>query len=83
MTLKNSQAKIEKKYFSTRNLYMLGENTSKYCRRINVVNVHAIVFSKLHPACHNIVNGTKPGSSSKKTDKQAADFSKAVCWGVK
>ena len=27
--------------------------------------------------------GIKPGSNSKKTDKHAADCSKAVCWGVK
>ena len=26
-------------------------------------------FSKVHPACHSIVNGIKPGSNSKKTDK--------------
>ena len=42
-----------------------------------------MVFSKVHPACHSIVKGIKPGSNSKKTDKQAADCSKAVCWGVK
>ena len=42
-----------------------------------------MVFSKVHPACHSIVNGIKPGSDPKKTDKQAADRSKAVCWGVK
>ena len=41
-----------------------------------------MVFSKFHPACHNIANGIKPGSNSKKTDKHAADCSKAVCWGV-
>ena len=39
--------------------------------------------SKVHPACHSIVNDIKPGSKSKKTDKHAADCSKAVCWGVK
>ena len=39
--------------------------------------------SKVHPVCHNIVNGIKPGSNSTKTDKHAADYSKAVCWGVK
>ena len=38
-----------------------------------------MVFSKVHPACHSIVNGTEPGSNSKKTDKHAADYSKAVC----
>ena len=42
-----------------------------------------MVFSKVHPACHSIVNGIKPGSKSKKTDKHAADCSKAVCWGIK
>ena len=40
-------------------------------------------FSKVHPACHNIVNGIKPGSDSRKTDKHAVDCSEAVCWGVK
>ena len=39
-------------------------------------------FSKVHPACHNIANGIKPGCNSKKTDKHAADCSLAVCWGV-
>ena len=27
-----------------------------------------MVFSKVYPACHSIVNGIKPGSNSKKTD---------------
>ena len=31
-----------------------------------------MVSSKVHPACHNIANGIKPGSNSKKTDKHAA-----------
>ena len=52
-------------YFSTRNLYILGENTSKYCSPIILVHVHATVFSKVHPACHNIANVIKPGSDSK------------------
>ena len=42
-----------------------------------------MVFSKVHPACHSIVNGSDPGSNSKKTDKHAVDCSKAVCWDVK
>ena len=42
-----------------------------------------MVFAKVHPASHSIVNGIKPGSNSKVTDKLAADCSKAVCWGVK
>ena len=41
------------------------------------------VFSKVYPACHSIVNGIKQGSNSKKTDKHAADCSKAVCWDEK
>ena len=42
-----------------------------------------MVFSEVDPACHSIVNGIKPGSNSKKTDKHAADCSKAVCLGRK
>ena len=30
-----------------------------------------MVFFKVHPACHNIVNGIKPGGDSRKTDKHA------------
>ena len=41
-----------------------------------------MVFSKVYPVCYRIVNQIKPGSNSKKTDKHAADCSKAVCWGV-
>ena len=40
-----------------------------------------MVFSKVRPACHNIVNGIKPGSDSKKTDKHAADCSKGCMLG--
>ena len=58
-------------------------NTFKYCSRLIVVHVHATAFSKVHPACHNIANGIKPGSNSQKTDNHAAGCSKAVCWGVK
>ena len=35
-----------------------------------------MVFSKVHPACHSIVNGIKPGNNSKKIDEHAADCSK-------
>ena len=38
-----------------------------------------LFFSKVHPACHNIANGIKPGSNSKTTGKHAVDCSKAVC----
>ena len=62
----------------------LGATTSKYGSRIIVVHVHVTVcFSKVHPVCHNIANDIKPRSDSKKTDKHAADSSKAVCRGVK
>ena len=40
-------------------------------------------FSKVYPACHSIVNGIKPGSNSKETNKHAVDCSKAVFWDVK
>ena len=60
-----------------------GANTSIYCSRIIVVRVHANVFSKVYPACHNIANGIKPGSNLKATDKHAVDRAKAVCWGVR
>ena len=42
-----------------------------------------MVFFKVHPACRSIVNGIKQGSNFKKTDKHAADDSKAVCLGLK
>ena len=42
-----------------------------------------MVFSKVQPACHNIVNGIRTGRNSKQTDKHAADCSKAVYWGRK
>ena len=42
-----------------------------------------MVFSKVHPACHKIANGIKPGSDSRKIDKNAVHCSKAVWWSVK
>ena len=69
--------------FSYQKFVHLGEITI-YCSRIIVVHVHATVFFfKVHPSCHNIANGFKPGSNSKKTDKHPADCSKAERWGVK
>ena len=44
LTFKSSQAKIENLYVCTRNLYTLGENTSKYCSWISVVHVYALFF---------------------------------------
>ena len=61
----------------------LGQNTFPYCSWITVVLAHINFLSKIHPVCHNIANGIKPGSKSKTTDKHAAECSKAVCWGVK
>ena len=57
---------------------LIGSNTSKYCSHIIVVHIHAN-----GSACHHIANGIKPVSYSKKTDKHAANCSKAVCCGVK
>ena len=51
--------------FFYQNFVHLGETTSKYYIRIIVGHVHVTVFSKVHPACHNIANGIKPGSDSK------------------
>ena len=79
MNFSRSKCKIVN---NTRNTLYLGQNTSKYCSQIIVVYVHAHVFSRIHPACHNIVNSIKPGSDSRKTDKHAVDCSKAVCWGI-
>ena len=51
LTLKSSLAKIVNINFSTRNLYILGENTSKYCSRIIVVHVHATLHFSLSWFC--------------------------------
>ena len=40
-------------------------------------------FSKVHPACHSIVNAINPGSNSKNTDKHAADCSNSGMLGRK
>ena len=42
-----------------------------------------LVFSKAHPACHNIVIGIKPGSDSKKTDKHTVNCRKNGMLGRK
>ena len=39
-----------------------------------------MIFSKVHPACHNIANGIKPGSNFNKNDKHAADKAIFVRW---
>ena len=79
--LENFIGKIVNIFFYQR-FVLLGEYISIYCSRIIVVHVHAdVLFSKVHPACHSIANGIKPGSIFKKTDRHAADCSKAVCWG--
>ena len=39
-------------------------------------------FLKIHPACHGDAYGINPGSNQNLTDKHAAEYSKAVCWGV-
>ena len=55
-----------------------------YAFKLHVIQIWgggggAVFFSKVHPVCHNIANGFKPGSDSKKTDKHAADCSNTVC----
>ena len=78
LTLKSLQAKILNIFLPK--ICTFGENTSKYCSWIIVVHVQTTVFFlKLT----HIVNGIKAGSDSKKTDKHAADCSKAVYWGRK
>ena len=69
--------KLEKKNYQK--YEHLGENTFPYCSKIIVVHVNENIFLKVHPACHNIANGIKPGSNSKLIDEHAAECSKAVC----
>ena len=40
-------------------------------------------FLKVHPACHNIANGIKPGSNSNLIEEHAAECSNAVYLGCK
>ena len=42
-----------------------------------------LFYSKVHTGCHNIANGIKQGSDSRKIGKHAVDCSKAVCGVVK
>ena len=39
-------------------------------------------LSQIQSACHNKVNGVKPGSNFKMTDKLAAKFSKTASWDI-
>ena len=80
LTLKSSSAKII-------NVYIF---LTEICTFLNTVVgqlyfmfMQLFFFSKVHPVCHDIANGIKPGSDSKKNDKHAADCSKSVLWGVK
>ena len=41
-----------------------------------------LCLSKIYSACHFDVNGIKPGSNSIMTDKQTAEHSKTVCFGI-
>ena len=69
-------------YFSTRNLYILSENTSIYCSSIIVVHVHATYIQKSTQRV-TILQTLSNQEVTKKTGKHAADCSKAVCWCVK
>ena len=64
-------------------MYIFEENTSKYCSQIIVVHVHANGSLKSSPSVSQYYKQYQTGSYSKKSDKHAADCSKAVCWGVK
>ena len=62
----------------------LVENTSICCSRIIVVHVHATDFFLMFTQRVTILQMiSNQDSYSKKADKQTADCSKAVCWGVK
>ena len=59
--VKMKNCKLYQKYI------YIGSKNSKYRGQIIVVHVHAnVFFSKVNPACHNIVNGIKQGSDSEK-----------------
>ena len=63
-----------KNIFFDQKFVHFGINSSIYCSRIIVAHVN--VFSKVHPACHNIAKCIKPGSNSKTTDKHVASAQK-------
>ena len=41
-----------------------------------------LYLSKIYSACHLDVNGIKPISNSKMTDKHTAEHSKTACLGI-
>ena len=45
-----------------------------HCSQKTVVQVQVNILSKIHQACHNDVNGFKPGSNWKMTEKHAAEY---------
>ena len=65
-TLEKFISKNCKYIFFYQKFVHLGENISIYCSRIIVVHVRSTVFSKVHPACHNIANGITTGSYFKR-----------------
>ena len=75
--------KMVKLYFSTRNVYIWAKILQYIVVALLLFMFIHNVFSKVHPRCHNIASGIKSGCNSWKTDKHAADCSKAVCWGCK
>ena len=66
----------KKKYWSTRKLYIWAKILSHIIVGLLQFMFMYVFFSKVHPACHNIANGIKPGSNSKTTDKHAVDAQK-------
>ena len=64
--IEKSSKKCKYSIFFYQKFVHLGDNTYIYCSLLIVVHVHAtVVFSKVHPVCHNIANGFKPGNNSK------------------
>ena len=41
-----------------------------------------LILYKICQACHNDLNGMKPGNNLRLTDKNAAEYSKAACYEI-
>ena len=66
-------------HFSCKNVfYQGGGHLWPHCCVNNLYISHRSLYALTYS-----LNGIKPGSNSKKTDKHASDCSKTVCWDVK
>ena len=59
------KVKMKKNVNNTRNTLHLGQILLNIVVRSLQFMFMQMDFSKVHPTCHNIVNGIKPGSNSK------------------